>query len=272
MPFFMILMGSLLLPVSWLQEPAKTQVPEAPYVEREEKQFNFFPGGKIEITAGVPGNITIVGWQKGSVRMEAEKIVYYHSAEQAMLLLKAHPIRVRWTQTSSTIRIAEPTQPDATMEYNLTLYVPKAKTDIRGTMKRGDFTIESVNGWVEISTSEGSLEAKSMEGYFSGETLKGDISVEMSGKNWKGMEFAALTQVGSVDVKLPLDYSAAIQLETRNGTITVDYPPQVVEGEPEPPQIVVSKNSQSLKGAVGDGGAPLKLVTYAGDIRLSRKE
>ena len=49
----MILMGSLLLPLSWLQEPAKTQVPEAPYIEREEKQFNFFPGGKLEITAGV---------------------------------------------------------------------------------------------------------------------------------------------------------------------------------------------------------------------------
>jgi len=272
MQFFMILMGSLLLPLSWLQEPAKTQVPEAPYIEREEKQFNFFPGGKLEITAGVPGNITIVGWHKGSIRMEAEKIVYYHSAEQAMLLLKAHPIRVRWTQTSSTLRIAEPTQSDATMEYNLTLYVPKEKTDIRSRMKRGDFSIESVNGWVEVSTSEGSLEAKSMEGYFSGETLKGDISVEMSGKNWKGLEFAGVTRLGSVDVKLPIDYSAALQLETRDGTITIDYPPQIVEGEPEPPQIVVRKNSQSLKGAVGDGGSPLKLVTYAGDIRLSRKE
>jgi len=72
-----------------------------------------------------------------------------------------------------------------------------------------------VNGWVEVSTSEGSLEAKSMEDTFR-RNLKGDISVEMSGKNWKGLEFAGVTRLGSVDVKLPIDYSAALQLETRD--------------------------------------------------------
>jgi hypothetical protein len=39
-----------------------------------------------------------------------------------------------------------------------------------------------------------------------------------------------------------------------------------------PPDIVIRKTSQSLKAFVGDGGAPLKIVSYLGDITLSLKE
>jgi hypothetical protein len=35
---------------------------------------------------------------------------------------------------------------------------------------------------------------------------------------------------------------------------------------------VIRKTSQSLKATVGDGGAPIKLITYSGDVRLSKKE
>jgi len=111
-----------------------------------------------------------------------------------------------------------------------------------------------------------------MAGYFSCSTQRGDIRIEMSGNRWRGLEFAALTQQGSADLTLPAEYSAALQLETRNGKVVVNYPPRIVEGETVPPEIIIKKNSQSLKAAVGDGGAPIKLVTYSGDVTLSLKE
>jgi len=270
----LVLMFCLLVPNLGAQEPSQPPAssPEAPYVEREEKQFNFFPGGKIEILAGVPGNLRIVGWQKGSVRLETEKIVYYLPTESAKALLQKSPIRVRYNQTSATIRISGSPEPPATMEFNLTLYVPGEKTDIKIRMDRGDLSVDSINGWVEATVGQGSLEASSMAGYFSGNTQRGDIRVEMSGSRWKGLEFAAMTQQGSVDLILPVAYSAALQLETRNGKIAVDYPPQIVEGEETPPDIIILKNAQSLKAAVGDGGAPIKLVTFSGDVTLSKKE
>jgi DUF4097 and DUF4098 domain-containing protein YvlB len=256
------------------QEPPPTSAPSpgAPYVEREEKQFNFYPGGKIEIIAGVPGDIRIVGWQKGSVRLEAEKIVYYASPEDAKALLQKFPMRVRRDQTSATIRTTGSPEPPATMEINLTLYVPGEKTDMVIKMDRGDFSIDSVSGWIEVTVREGSLEARSMSNYFSGRTQRGDIHVEMSGNRWRGLEFAAVTQRGSVELQLPADYSAAIQLQTRNGKIEVHYPPRVFEGETIPPEIVIKKNAQALKSSVGEGGAPIKLVTYSGDVTLSLKE
>ena len=269
-----VLVNCLLASNLLSQEPPKTSPSpsDVPYVEREEKQFNFFPGGKIEILTGVPGSVKIVGWQKGSVRVEAEKIIYYETLDNAKALLKKSPLRVRYNQTSATIRAMTAPELPAIMEVNYTVYVPGEKTDINAKVEKGDFSIEGVNGWIEATAKEGSIEAKSMAGYFSGLAIKGDLFIEMSGIRWRGLEFAALTQQGSANLVLPAEYSAALQLETRNGKIEVNYPPRVFEGEEMPPDIIIKKTSQSLKAAVGEGGAPIKLATYSGDIILSLKE
>jgi hypothetical protein len=270
----LILINCLIAQILFSQETPKTlsTAPESPYVEREERQFNFVPGGKIEVLTGVPGSLKVLGWNKGSVRVEAEKIIYYETTEKAKAFLQKSPLRIRHNETSATIRaIAAPELP-AILEVNYTVYVPGLKTDIRAGLEKGDFSIEGVNGWVEVTSKEGSLEAKAMAGYFSATTLKGDILVEMSGNHWDGLEFAALTQQGSASILLPKKYDAALQLETRNGKIIVDYPNQEVEGEEIPPEIVIRKTSQSLKASVGDGGAPLKIVSYLGNISLSLKE
>jgi DUF4097 and DUF4098 domain-containing protein YvlB len=274
MRFCFLAIHCLLATALLSQETPKTSqsAPESPYVEREERQFNFFPGGKIEILTGVPGSVKIVGWQKGSVRVEAEKIVYYETGERAKEILKKSPLRVRHNETTVTIRAMTKPEPPAIMEVNYTVYVPGQKTDINAKVDKGDLSIDGINGWIEATIGEGSLEAKSMAGYFSGSTQRGDILVDMSGIRWQGLEFAAVTQQGSATLKLPADYSAALQLETRDGKIIVNYPTRVFEGEEIPPDIVIKKKSQSLKAAVGDGGAPVRLLTYAGDISLSLKE
>ena len=106
MRFFAVIISCLMIPSLVAQEPAPSQLstPQIPYVEREEKQFSFFPGGKIEISAGAPGSLKIVGWQKSSVRMEAEKIVYYASPEEAKAQIQKFPVRVRYGQTTASVR------------------------------------------------------------------------------------------------------------------------------------------------------------------------
>jgi DUF4097 and DUF4098 domain-containing protein YvlB len=272
MRLYTLLFCCLLIPNLFPQDssPPPSPSPQTPYVEREEKQFNFYPGGKIEISANAPGSVKIIGWQKATVRVEVEKVVYYLSPEQAKAEIQHSPIRVRWTPTSATIVTPVNT---AGIEMNLAVYVPCDKTDINAKINHGDFSIERVTGWVEATiVTEGGIEAKSLSGYFSISTLRGDINVVMDGSQWRGLEFAALTHNGSAHLQIPEQYSAALQLETRDGKIVVDYPPQVVDGEPTPPDIMIRKNSQSLKASIGDGGAPIKLVTYSGDISLSKKE
>lgn len=240
------------------------------YVEEEIKDFSFFPGGKIGIEAAAPGSVTVIGWRKGSVHIEAEKIVYGLEPQKAKALLQKS-LRVRWNQTAATIRTTA--FPAADVEVNLTVYVPEDRTDIACRMTRGDFVIESVNGWVETTVLvQGSLEAESMSGYFSFKTQKGNLKVHMSDTRWRGLEFTAATQDGSAQVILPVDYSATLQFHTRNGKLSVDYPPQMVEGEAEPLDVVINKTGQSLKATLGDGGAPVRIFALSGDITLSKED
>jgi len=259
-----------------LQEPPAPQKnPEpsaSPYVERDQRQFSFYPGGKLEITTGVPGNVKIIGWGRASIMIEVEKVIYHLAPDQAKLLASLYPIQLRWSQTTATIHTNGPPRSEATMEINLTMYVPKEKTDIHAQILQGDLALGAINGWVEANLNEGSIVAKSLSGYFSAVTKRGDLTVEMTGKRWSGHEFSAVTQKGSVDLLLPIDYSAALFLETRAGSLQIQYPEKKVNGEPVPLQVVTKKNARSLTSTVGEGGAPVKLLTMSGDVKLTAKD
>jgi hypothetical protein len=242
--------------------------PASPYVERIHKEFKFYPGGKIKVDASIPGNCKVVGWERAMVSVEAEKIVYRLPLDQAKAVSDRYPVRVRWTQTEAAIQTQGPPESLSTMETNLTLYVPKDKTDLAVRLVQGDFEVEGINGWIEANLSDGDIDARSLQGYFSGVTLKGDLNIVMSGRRWLGHGFTAVTQRGSIQLHLPIEYSAALKLETREGEITVQYPEQLVDGERVPLHIVAQKNSRFLEATVGDGGSPIKLMTVVGDLQL----
>jgi DUF4097 and DUF4098 domain-containing protein YvlB len=265
---WMLFIFPMLAGYSYCEEKA----PAVPYVERFEKQFSFFPGGKLQVWATTHGNLKVIGWNKSSVRLEAEKIVYYASPEEAKAVLQKFPIRVKYNQTSGIIQTAGSPTPPAMMEINLTLYVPGEKTDLNIQVSQGDLSLDSVKGWIEASIREGNLEAKSIAGYVSCNIERGDVHAEMSGAHYEGYEFGAITHQGSIELRLPKAYSAALQLETRLGKVIVHYPPREVEGESLPPEIVINKKGQSLKASVGEGGAPIRLATNSGNVTLSLNE
>ena len=88
----------------------------------------------------------------------------------------------------------------------------------------------------------------------------------MSGPRWKGYGFTAATRQGSINLNLPIDYSAALQLETRDGKISVDYPDQIVQGESVPLQVMAKKKARSVSAPIGSGGASIKFLILSGDI------
>jgi hypothetical protein len=261
--------------ISAVQEPeisARQGTSSSPYVERNQRQFSFYPGGKLQVEAGVPGNVKVIGWQRASVLVEYERIIFGLGGEQAQTFASQYPVQVRWGKTTGTIRTSGPAGAAAAMEINLTIYVPKDKTDLNIRITKGDLGAGVINGWIEATLQDGSIDARSLNGYFSGTTKQGDIYVEMAGKRWNGYGFTGVTQRGSIQLDLPQDYSAAIQLDTRDGNITIDYPEQLVEGESVPLKVVTKKKARSLTATVGEGGSPIRLATVSGEIALTAKK
>lgn len=97
---------------------------QAPYIERSENQFAFYPGGKLEINAAAPGSFKIAGWDNSSVRVEMERVFFYVSPEQAQALSKSYPVRITNTPTVARISSAGSPKPGAVMEFNAVVYVP----------------------------------------------------------------------------------------------------------------------------------------------------
>jgi DUF4097 and DUF4098 domain-containing protein YvlB len=270
-----IVFAFLLLPLSWQQtEPAaqKSSGAKTPYTEKSEKEFAFYPGGKIVIAAAAPGSFTIAGWDKASVRVEMEKIFYYLSSEEAQALAKRYPIRVTYTATTARISTGGAAQPGATMENNVQIFVPRDRTDLGIKMVKGDLSIASLRGSVEATLQEGNIEAKDLAGYFSLRTERGDFNVDLSGPRWTGYGFWGKTTQGSIQLKLPVIFSAALQLGAKNGKISVDYPEQMVEGESVPLKILEKKKAASVSTPIGTGGAPINLMTLSGNIVFTGKK
>jgi DUF4097 and DUF4098 domain-containing protein YvlB len=253
-------------------EPQEGPPDETPYIERGQRNFSFYPGGKIQINAGAPGSIKVIGWKRSSVLVEIERIIHGVDLEAAKVLSVKYPLQLRWTQTLGTITTVALPPGSVPMEMNLTLYVPKDKTDLKVQMSRGTFAVGSLNGWVEATLLNGSIMAKSVTGYFSATTKVGNIEAEMTGTRWEGYGFTAVTQMGDVELRLPQDYSAALQLETRNGNLKVDYTQTLPEGDPEPLVSAEKKNSRSLAGKLGTGGSQIRLMTMVGDIHFDKVE
>ncbi len=269
---FRLILAFLLTAAGWPQSepaPQKSGDSKSPYVEKSEQEFAFYPGGRVEISAAAPGSFRIAGWQKAFVRVEMEKIFYYLSPDQAKALAKLYPAKVTKTQTSVKISTAGSPKPGVNMEVNVQVFVPWERTDLKIKMIKGDLSVAMLNGWVEATIEEGNLEAKDLGGYFYTVTKRGDLKVELSGKRWTGYSFSAKTERGSIDLSLPVDFSATLQLHTKDGSITTDYPAQMVEGESVPLKIMVKKKTRTLSAPIGGGGAQIKLVTSSGDISFS---
>ncbi len=267
--------SGLILFLLWFYEgnppqevPAEAQ-PVSPYVEKFEKSFKFYPGGKIALEAGLPGSFKILGWDKATVAMEAEKIFYRPEARE---IADQFTVRVRYTDTSATLQTLGPPGTGAAVEVNGTIYVPKHKTDFKILLAQGDLEVRNVNGWFDVDLAGGSLAVESIEGYFSVVTKSGDLAIQLSGKRWRGHGLTAFTHFGQIDIRIPAEYHAAIQMETRDGEMKVDYPEQLVDGEWLPLTITTRRNGKSLSASLGDGGAPIRLKTEKGNVSLATSQ
>jgi hypothetical protein len=123
--FHPLVLALLLAIASLHQKPAQPaaqpQEDFPPLVERGQKQITFLPGGKLTVSLGVPGSCRITGWQRSTILLEMERIVYHLPPDQAQALLDQFPVRTRWTPTTATFGTQGPPQALSSLEVNLTI-------------------------------------------------------------------------------------------------------------------------------------------------------
>ncbi|MCB9247468.1 MAG: DUF4097 family beta strand repeat protein [Ignavibacteriales bacterium] len=130
--------------------------------------------------------------------------------------------------------------------------------DIDVSTSGGDIEISASKGKTFASTSGGDIVIKSTEGEVNAKTSGGDISLNYSGENY-GVNLA--TSGGDIDVKLPANFNANVEIKTSGGKIYNSFT-----------NTQSSKMTKSkLEGKFNNGGKNLRCSTSGGDINITQK-
>jgi len=128
--------------------------------------------------------------------------------------------------------------------------------DARVSTSGGSIRGSHVEGSLDAETSGGSIQISEAGGAVNASTSGGSLTVAFSPGNQAGGSLQ--TSGGGIRVKLDATANLDLDAHCSGGSVKTDMPVTVVGN--------LSKNT--LKGAMGSGGATLKLRTSGGSIRI----
>jgi len=214
------------------------------------------PAGRdvLVVDARSNGGIQVTGWDRDEIRIRARVEVW--GGKQHKLRDALKKVRI---DAGDTIRATGPKLKGRRgWAVSYRIMVPH-RSNLDLTATNGTIHVADVDGRISAETSNGGLRFERLAGEVRGRTINGGVDVVLSGERWDGAGLDARATNGSVNVRVPGDYSAEFDAGTVNGGIRADFPVRV-EG----------KRGQRLRATLGDGGAAIRLETVNGNIRLRR--
>ena len=221
-------------------------------VTREFAQtYHLKSDGTLELN-NINGTVRIEGWDRDEVEVRAVKTT---TDKESKLDLVS--IDVNSSPDSLSISTRYPSEEGVEVAVEYTVHVPrhtllKHINTVNGTLRVKDLEslgdLHTVNGNIEVYESSGNLHAR---------TTNGNVYVELKHPaDLHGTQ--AETTNGSVLLAIPADSQADLEARCMNGSFSTELP-FVMEGAIQP---------RILKGRLGKGGAPIRLGTVNGAIRV----
>jgi Putative adhesin len=206
--------------------------------------------------SGTNGGISVEGESRGDVRILAKVVATAETDARAREIAAA-------IQLNPTLDQVEATGP-RTREYegwsvSYRLYVPRALNMALRT-SNGGISIKDVDSKVDFRTTNGGVRLVSVNGDVKGQTTNGGVDIDLDGTFWSGEGLDVETTNGGVKVVVPEHYSARFEASTSNGGMNIDYP-----------GVTTTRRSRDVNTQLGSGGAPIKVRTTNGGVRLTRK-
>jgi putative adhesin len=204
--------------------------------------------------AGTNGGISVEGEARGDVRILAKISTTAETDARARELLAT-------VQLNPTLDQVEATGPQTRnregWSVSYRLYVPRAlNMNLRTT--NGGISIREIDSKVEFRTTNGGVKLTAVNGDVKGQTTNGGVDIDLDGTFWNGEGLDVETTNGGVKVSVPENYSARLEASTDNGGINIDGVNQ-------------SRRSRDITTQLGSGGAPIRVRTTNGGVRLTRK-
>ena len=232
---------------------------------KELRQMTLPATGSLAVDSGQNGGIHVTGTNRSDVLVRACVQAWEASDEAAKAL--ASSIKI---SEGSEIR-ADSSMNDSHWSVSYDISVPR-NTDLKLNAHNGGISIDSVEGRLGFETMNGGVSLRNVSGDVRGRTTNGGVHVALSGGSWQGSGLDVQTTNGGVSLVIPESYAANIETGTTNGGYRSDIPSLNITTENVSGDMSHRRRGGSIKTALNGGGAPIRLVTTNGGIRISSSE
>jgi DUF4097 and DUF4098 domain-containing protein YvlB len=219
------------------------------------KEFNQdYPlqsGGSFELQ-NVNGTVEVQGWDRDTVQIHALKTA---KDKESDLDLVSIDVDARPNAISVATRYPQNEGVEVVVEY--TVRVPHtARVEHIGTVN-GTLRVSGVEGVEDLRSVNGNIEVYDGGGSVHARTTNGSVHLELLRVADKNGAVAETTN-GSVLLAVPADTQADLEARCLNGNFNSELP-ITFESTQRP---------REMHGKIGRGGAPLRLRTVNGGIRV----
>jgi DUF4097 and DUF4098 domain-containing protein YvlB len=222
----------------------------------EVRQLTVAATGGVLAVQTTNGGIDVVGQARGDVHVEAKVVATAETQARAREIANA----VRINATIDRVEADGPrTQNREGWSVSFRIAVPRA-LNMSVQTTNGGIRLSELDSKVDFRTTNGGVKLLNLAGDVKGRTTNGGIDVDLEGSAWMGEGLDVETTNGGVRLSLPEHYSATLEATTNNGGMNIDFP-----GAPRSPR------ERDISMRLGSGGAPIRVRTSNGGIRVNRK-
>jgi hypothetical protein len=221
------------------------------------RQFTVVAAGTMAVNAEPNGGIQVEGGARSDIQVLAKVVAQAETVARARQIADA----VKVTATPATVSSEGPSglgrREGWSVSYRLS--VPTVSMLSLKTTN-GGIAVKDVDGEVEFRTVNGGVKLVNLAGDVKGRTSNGGVDVDLDGPGWRGEGLDVETSNGGVHLRIPEQYSARLETGTVNGGLNIDFP-----------LTVSGRVDRQISANLGSGGAPIRVRTHNGGVKISKK-
>lgn len=211
------------------------------------------PGGTFELQ-NVNGPVEVQGWDRDVVEVRAVKIAKHKESD-----LERVTIEVSAQRSAISVSTHYPQDEGVEVAVEYLIHVPHSVRIEHLATVNGTLSVAGVAAVDDLHSVNGNIEVYDGGGNVHAHTTNGNIHLELAHfREGDGVGASAETTNGSLLVALPADTQAEVETRCLNGNFFSELPVSMQ----------TTLKPREMRGNLGKGGAPIKLRTINGGIRI----
>ncbi len=227
-----------------------------PHCEIRNTGYRQAAGGMLTAEPNQNGGVTIRGWDRDSVHIQARIRATARTEDQAREMAE----QVRIATGGGSVRASGPASDrDEHWYVSFVIYVPR-RTNLRAETQNGPIGLSMVEGNIDVRAVNGPISLRDLGGDVRARAQNGPISITLGGSRWSGTGLDAETQNGPMVLYVPEGYNAQLETGTTNGPMSIGFPITVMGRALE----------KRITTTLGSGGPTIRARTHNGPLTIRR--